>query len=136
MCPRPLKSHIQKDEETKRLEIIIADVARVFKVDMDLIKGGDTQHLCALVRKIFYYVSKAKGKYSYEAMAKVAGRKNHSHCIYHVRRVKGFLKVKDPDFIVLWEHYLKNSNLYTKKDFNESSTKNPKKTFAAANGSI
>jgi chromosomal replication initiation ATPase DnaA len=117
MCPRPIKTQKKKDEEIKYLEGLITDIARVFNVDLELIKEGDTKGMCALVRKIFYYIGKTKGNYPYVAMALVAGRISHTACIHHFRQVTDFIKDKDPDFMVLWEHYLENSDLFTKKDF-------------------
>lgn len=116
MCPRP-KTQKQIDEEVQCLESLIVDVASVFNVDLELIKEGNSKGMCVLVCKIYYYIGKTKGDYSYAAMAMVAGRLNHTSSRHQFIKVKHFLKVKDPEFIVLWEHYLKNSNLFTKKDF-------------------
>lgn len=116
LCVADKELQKQKEEE-KSMEVLLADVASVFNIDLVLIKEGETMHMCAVVRKIFYYIGHTKHNYPYKVMAKVAGRLDHSHVSYHIKRVKNFLKVKDPDFIVLWDHYLENSKLYSKKDF-------------------
>jgi len=107
----------KQHEEEKGMENLLADIAVVFNIDLALIKDGETMHMCAVVRKIFYYIGHTKHNYPYKIMSKIAGRIDHSHVSYHIKRVKNFLMVKDPDFIVLWNHYLENSKLYTKKDF-------------------
>lgn len=99
------------------LEGLLVDIASAFKVEVSDILKGDRHGGPVTVRRIFYYIAKIKGGYGYKAMARAAGRTDHAACIYHIRKVKGYLKVQDPDFLTLWNHYLENSKIYTKKDF-------------------
>lgn len=116
LCIADKEVQAQREKE-KEMEELLADVAGVFKIDLTLIKGGETKHMCAVVRKIFYYIGHEKFNYPYKKMAIAAGRIDHAHCSYHIKRVRNFLKVGDPGFKVLWEHYLEYSKFFTKNDF-------------------
>jgi chromosomal replication initiation ATPase DnaA len=118
-----LRKEKKDKEEAARLKKIadlnklLADIAQAFKVDIDLIKSGDQQSLIVTVRKIFYYIGHFKMGATYESMVQIVGKTNHTSCLYHIRRVHVWLKAKDKKFIPIWNHYLENSNIYTKKDF-------------------
>lgn len=99
------------------LNKLLADIAQTFKVDIDLIKSGDQQSLVVTVRKIFYYVGRTKHDATYESMVRMTGKSSHRDCIYHIRRINNWLKTGDVKFLAIWKHYLENSTIYTKKDF-------------------
>lgn len=109
-----------KEELLKREAILnglLIDVADAFQLDFKIVKAGFSQELVVLVRRIFYYIARQLTDFPYKAMANVAGKKDHASCIYHIKKVRAYFKDKNPDFIPLWNHYLKVSKLFTKKDF-------------------
>jgi chromosomal replication initiation ATPase DnaA len=114
---RRRKVLFEREKKKNYLSELLVDIANVFEVDLQEVLTGDSHGGPVMVRKIFYYISRKKGDYGYKAMAKAAGRTDHATCIYHIRKVEAYLKVKDPDFLALWDHYLANSKIYTKNDF-------------------
>lgn len=96
---------------------LLIDVADAFEVPLKLIQSGDQQDLTVLVRAIFYYVARSKTDYGLTFLAKIAGRKDHTTCIFHLRKVNAYFFYKDDEFLALWNHYLTNSKLFTSKDF-------------------
>lgn len=117
--------NIDKKKEAEELSFIreailtglLIDVADAFDVPLKLIQSGDQQGLTVLVRAIFFFVARSKTDYGLTYMAKIAGRKDHTTCIFHLRKVNAYFFNKDNEFITLWNHYLANSKLFTIKDF-------------------
>lgn len=118
---KKLERKRQAEEEGIKREAILngllIDVADAFQLDFEIVKAGVSQELVVLVRRIFYFIARQQTEYSYKSMVNVAGKKDHASCIYHIKKVRKYFKDKDPDFIALWNHYLKGSKLFTKKDF-------------------
>jgi chromosomal replication initiation ATPase DnaA len=96
---------------------LLLDIADVFEVPLKTIQSGDRQDLTVLVRSFFYFIARAKTDYSLLALAKIAGRKDHASVINRLQKVDAFFKGKNAEFLALWDHYLTNSKLFTKKDF-------------------
>jgi chromosomal replication initiation ATPase DnaA len=99
------------------LKGLLIDIGNVFNVPLETIQSGDYSRLTVLVRSIYYHIARAKTHYGIVLISKMAGRKDHSDCVHHTRKVIGYLKVGDPEFLSAWNHYLTSSKLFTKKDF-------------------
>lgn len=111
------KVEAERAKKAADLSRLLSDIAKAFKVDVDHVKGGDQQQLIVTVRKIFYFIGRTKMDATYNAMTQIVGRQSHRGSIYHIRKVREWLKDNDKEFVTLWNHYLENSKLYTQKDF-------------------
>jgi len=96
---------------------LLIDIADVFNVPVATIQSGDRQDLTVFVRSVFYHVARAKTHYGVIILAKTAGRDNHTSCVHHARKVSRYFREREPEFLALWNYYLSNSKLFTKKDF-------------------
>lgn len=118
---------VEQDKKVKRqkllmnqksaLPAVLKDICQVFNVDIVKVIEGDQHEGPELCRDFFSFICRRKTKSSFLTIAKQMGCINHSSAFYHHKKVKGFLKIKDPDFMPYWNYYLENSKLFTKKDF-------------------
>ena len=99
------------------LTSLLIDVTSAFNVPLSTIQSGDRQELTVLCRTIFYQIARIKTDYGLLHLAKTAGRRNHTSVFHRLRIANGLLKDKDAELLTLWNHYLSNSKLFTKKDF-------------------
>jgi len=114
---RKKQKEIEHRELNKYLDDLLADIAGVFKVDLDILKSGDRQELTVLVRQFFYFIARTKKNCKYKLLTDKMRRVDHSSAIHLIKKTRAQFYVKDPDFIDLWNHYLDNSKLYNQKDF-------------------
>jgi hypothetical protein len=96
---------------------LLIDIADVFNVPIKTIQSGDRQDLTVFVRSVFYHVARAKTHYKINSLIRITGRNHHAACVHHARKVKRYFRDREPEFLALWDHYLLNSKLFTKKDF-------------------
>jgi chromosomal replication initiation ATPase DnaA len=99
------------------LEAILRDVCEVFEVDYERVTTKGRQGERVLVRKIYCFVARIKTPKSYKDIAKLIGGLDHTTSLHHINCVKGYLRVKEPKFLMFWEQYLENSKLFTPNDF-------------------
>lgn len=99
------------------LDNIFADICTVFEVAVEKCKTRTRFTEYIICRKIFCYVAKKKTGFSYKQIAEFIGGRDHTTAIHHTRKVEGFLKVKDPDFLADWKRFLENSSLFNQNDF-------------------
>lgn len=96
---------------------LLFDIADVFKVPMRTIQSGDQQEMTVFVRAVFFYIGRAKTHYTLKVLAQTVGKGNHFICMHHLRKIEGYIKHNDTDFLTLWNYYITNSKLFTLKDF-------------------
>jgi chromosomal replication initiation ATPase DnaA len=112
-----------KEEKEKRevreavLTGILADVAEAFEVPLSTVVAGDQQEMTVFVRSIYYFVARIKTDYGMIPIVRIAGRKDHTGLIHHLKKIRGYIKTQNHEFISLWNHYLTVSQLFTEKDF-------------------
>lgn len=116
------QSEKEKREEYRRnrlltLENNLADICKAFEVDISKVKSNVRKAELVTCRKIFCYVAKIKTDGTYKSIAAEIGGRDHTTSMHHKARVEGYLKVKDPKFLISWEFYLENSSLFNEKDF-------------------
>jgi chromosomal replication initiation ATPase DnaA len=117
------KQEKKKQEEVDRkleeiyMNDLLNDIADVFKVDIAFVKNGDKQQLTVLIRQFFCYIARKKKNCQHNHMAPVIGRQNHSTCIHLIKKTEALFAIRDSNFLDLWNHYLRNSKLYTPNDF-------------------
>lgn len=99
---------------------IVSDICKVFNVGEDLIRSSCRKKELVLYRQIYIYVTVQKTNFNFNDIGDEICRTDHATIIHHIEKVSNFLKYQDPMFTDQWNKYLKQSELFSKKDFEET----------------
>lgn len=116
------KSERERIEEEERMRKVftindlINDVCRVFECKPTDVLSGSRKYDFVICKRIIGYVA-----FKILGMKKTHIGKclhlDHTTVIFYVKTVDGFLKVKEPGFMMNWKYYLINSEFVNKNDF-------------------
>lgn len=107
------------EEKPPELESIFEDVCTVFSIPAEAMKGRSRKTPLVNARKIYTYVSRLKAGATCTAIADYIDR-DHTSILYYLSEVKGYLQVNDHTFMPYWRKYVRNSQLFERKDLNDS----------------
>lgn len=99
------------------LDAILTDVCVSLSEKIEDVQSSKRTAALAKCRKVYCFVSRMKTPCTFKRIAAMIGGRDHTTAIHHVNEVKGFLKVKDPEFMMVWDLYLENSKLFNRNDF-------------------
>lgn len=80
---------------------MITEIEKRLNISADEILGNNRKMDVSIVRQLYWKLLKEKKGFSYSEIARLNGR-DHSTIVYGIKRVNGFLEMRDKETIDLW----------------------------------
>jgi chromosomal replication initiation ATPase DnaA len=81
---------------------MITEIEKRLNISADEILGNNRKMDVSIVRQLYWKLLKEKKGFSYSEIARLNGR-DYSTIIYGIKRVNGFLEMRDKMATELWE---------------------------------
>lgn len=98
-------------------EKILEDICEVFEKSIDVVISKKREREIVRCRQILCYIARTKTVYSYKSIGQAIGGRDHTTVIHSLQAIQDLFDSKDSNFLLSWDHYLDNSKLFTKADF-------------------
>lgn len=98
------------------LEEILHDVCTVQGQKINEVMSVSRRLELVICKRLFYFIARRKTHHSTKYIGRFMNS-DHTTVLHHSQTVTDYLKVKEPKWMIIWEHYLQNSKLFNKNDF-------------------
>lgn len=94
------------------LNEILVDVCNAMEQPLKKVVGKDRHREIVTCRQIYGYVARLHTKHSLWEISVVVGYDNHTTIIANNKKIRGFIKQKDPIFMESWDKYTERSEIW------------------------
>ena len=102
------KSPFATDEET--LDLLINDIALVFRVSINQIKKCDRQRPKVILRHLFCYIAGTHEICNLETIGHYLGYRDHTTVIHGRESFKDNLSIKEEKYLITWKRWMEEGS--------------------------